>query len=31
LGFTLACGSAALLTAQMSGSALPIDAAPFQP
>ncbi|WP_447987768.1 D-amino acid dehydrogenase [Achromobacter spanius] len=31
LGFTLACGSAALLTAQMTGSALPIDAAPFQP
>ncbi|WP_417219728.1 D-amino acid dehydrogenase [Achromobacter spanius] len=31
LGFTLACGSAALLTAQMTGGALPIDAAPFQP
>lgn len=31
LGFTLACGSAALLTAQMNGDALPIDAAPFQP
>jgi len=31
LGFTLACGSAALLTAQMTGDALPIDAAPFQP
>lgn len=31
LGFTLACGSAALLTAQMSGLELPIDATPFRP
>ena len=31
LGFTLACGSAALLTAQMSGMELPIDATPFRP
>ncbi|WP_026637955.1 D-amino acid dehydrogenase [Bordetella petrii] len=31
LGFTLACGSAALLTAQMSGLELPIDALPFRP
>jgi D-amino-acid dehydrogenase len=31
LGFTLACGSAALLTAQMSGLPLPIDATPFRP
>ncbi|MFQ6722286.1 D-amino acid dehydrogenase small subunit, partial [Bordetella pertussis] len=31
LGFTLACGSAALLTAQMSGLELPIDATPFTP
>ncbi|HYG42735.1 MAG TPA: D-amino acid dehydrogenase [Bordetella sp.] len=31
LGFTLACGSAALLTAQMSGLELPIDALPFNP
>lgn len=31
LGFTLACGSAALLTAQMSGMELPIDAMPFRP
>lgn len=31
LGFTLACGSAALLTAQMSGLELPVDAAPFKP
>jgi D-amino-acid dehydrogenase len=31
LGFTLACGSAALLTAQMSGTELPIDASPFRP
>ncbi|MBO9357535.1 FAD-dependent oxidoreductase [Bordetella petrii] len=31
LGFTLACGSAALLTAQMSGLELPIDARPFKP
>lgn len=31
LGFTLACGSAALLTAQMSGLELPIDASPFRP
>ncbi|WP_454672850.1 D-amino acid dehydrogenase [Achromobacter pestifer] len=31
LGFTLACGSAALLAAQMGGSPLPIDATPFQP
>lgn len=31
LGFTLACGSAALLTAQMSGVELPIDASPFRP
>jgi len=31
LGFTLACGSAALLTAQLSGLELPIDAAPFRP
>jgi len=31
LGFTLACGSAALLTAQMSGVELPIDAMPFRP
>lgn len=31
LGFTLACGSAALLTAQMSSLPLPIDARGFQP
>jgi len=31
LGFTLACGSAALLTAQMAGLPTPIDAAPFLP
>jgi D-amino-acid dehydrogenase len=31
LGFTLACGSAALLTAQMAGMALPLDPAPFRP
>ncbi|MBV7485853.1 D-amino acid dehydrogenase [Bordetella sp. BOR01] len=31
LGFTLACGSAALLTAQMSGLELPVDALPFKP
>ncbi|MDT4866086.1 D-amino acid dehydrogenase [compost metagenome] len=31
LGFTLACGSAALLTAQLSGLRPPIDPAPFQP
>lgn len=31
LGFTLACGSAALLTAQISGNKLPIDALPFRP
>ncbi|MFC4274470.1 D-amino acid dehydrogenase [Achromobacter aloeverae] len=31
LGFTLACGSAALLTAQMAGVPTPIDAAPFLP
>lgn len=31
LGFTLACGSAALLTAQMSGLELPVDATPFRP
>ncbi|MBO1113003.1 D-amino acid dehydrogenase [Bordetella petrii] len=31
LGFTLACGSAALLTAQMSGLELPVDAGPFKP
>ncbi|MBO1016977.1 D-amino acid dehydrogenase [Achromobacter sp. SD115] len=31
LGFTLACGSAALLTAQMGGLELPLDPAPFRP
>ncbi|OZI32313.1 D-amino acid dehydrogenase small subunit [Bordetella genomosp. 10] len=31
LGFTLACGSAALLTAQMAGVPTPIDASPFLP
>ncbi|KGD92209.1 amino acid dehydrogenase [Achromobacter sp. RTa] len=31
LGFTLACGSAALLTAQMAGLPLPLDPAPFRP
>ncbi len=31
LGFTLACGSAALLTAQMADVALPLDPAPFRP
>ena len=31
LGFTLACGSAALLTAQMAGLELPLDPAPFRP
>jgi D-amino-acid dehydrogenase len=31
LGFTLACGSAALLTAQLGGAKPPIDPAPFQP
>jgi D-amino-acid dehydrogenase len=31
LGFTLACGSAALLTAQMAGLPTPIDDAPFRP
>lgn len=31
LGFTLACGSAALLTAQMGGLELPLDPAPFKP
>ena len=31
LGFTLACGSAALLSAQMGGLELPLDPAPFQP
>jgi D-amino-acid dehydrogenase len=31
LGFTLACGSAALLAAQMSSLPLPIDARAFQP
>ncbi|MDT4831519.1 D-amino acid dehydrogenase 1 [compost metagenome] len=31
LGFTLACGSAALLTAQMAGLALPLDPEPFRP
>lgn len=31
LGFTLACGSAALLTAQMAGLPTPIDATPFLP
>jgi len=31
LGFTLACGSAALLTAQMGSEAPPIDPAPFLP
>jgi D-amino-acid dehydrogenase len=31
LGFTLACGSAALLTAQIAGLPTPIDAAPFLP
>ncbi|WP_233234873.1 D-amino acid dehydrogenase [Bordetella sp. LUAb4] len=31
LGFTLACGSAALLTAQLAGVATPIDATPFLP
>jgi D-amino-acid dehydrogenase len=31
LGFTLACGSAALLTAQMHGIPTPIPAAPFLP
>lgn len=31
LGFTLACGSAALLAAQISGRPPPIDPAPFRP
>ncbi|MFY3681927.1 D-amino acid dehydrogenase [Achromobacter xylosoxidans] len=31
LGFTLACGSAALLTAQMDGLEAPLDALPFRP
>ncbi|MNX30027.1 D-amino acid dehydrogenase small subunit [compost metagenome] len=31
LGFTLACGSAALLAAQMTGLELPLDATPFRP
>ncbi|MGE8688719.1 MAG: D-amino acid dehydrogenase [Achromobacter sp.] len=31
LGFTLACGSAALLTAQMADMPLPLDPAPFRP
>ncbi|MGE8548044.1 MAG: D-amino acid dehydrogenase [Alcaligenes sp.] len=31
LGFTLACGSAALLAARMLGEAAPIDDAPFRP
>ena len=31
LGFTLACGSAALLTAQMADLALPLDPAPVRP
>lgn len=31
LGFTLSCGSAALLTAQMGGMELPLDPAPFKP
>ena len=31
LGFTLACGSAALLSAQMGGLELPLDPAPFRP
>jgi D-amino-acid dehydrogenase len=31
LGFTLSCGSAALLTAQMGGMDLPLDPAPFKP
>ncbi len=31
LGFTLACGSAAVLTARLLGEASPIDDAPFRP
>ncbi|MET0184669.1 MAG: D-amino acid dehydrogenase [Achromobacter sp.] len=31
LGFTLACGSAALLTSLIAGTSTPIDAAPFKP
>lgn len=31
LGFTLACGSAALLTRLIAGTSTPIDAAPFKP
>lgn len=31
LGFTLACGSAALLTSLIAGTSTPIDAAPFEP
>ncbi|MDQ2138368.1 D-amino acid dehydrogenase [Alcaligenaceae bacterium B3P038] len=31
LGFTLACGSAALLTRLIAGTSTPIDAAPFEP
>jgi D-amino-acid dehydrogenase len=31
LGFTLACGSAVLLAAQMAGVSTPVDAAPFAP
>ncbi len=31
LGFTLACGSAALLSAQIGGVELPLDPAPFRP
>jgi D-amino-acid dehydrogenase len=31
LGFTLACGSAAILAAHLTGEASPIDDAPFRP